>query len=160
MNNRWNQWLVLAAFVAVCFAAAGFGGYFTAKSVGGWYQTLRRPDWSPPDWVFGPVWTVLYLMMGVAAWVVWRKVGLTGAGWALVVFGVQLVLNALWSLFFFGLRNPLAGFVEIVFLWCAIWATVILFWRIMPLASWLLWPYLAWVTFAMILNAAIWRLNT
>ena len=159
MHERVNQWLMLVGFVAVCFAAAGFGGYFTAQSVGGWYQTLRRPDWNPPDWLFGPVWTVLYVMMGVAAWLVLRKVGLTGAGWALVVFGVQLVLNALWSLFFFGLRNPLAGVVEITLLWCAIWATVVLFWRITPLASLLLWPYLAWVTFAMILNAAIWRLN-
>jgi benzodiazapine receptor len=151
--------VALVIAILVCFAAAGIGGLFTARSVPTWYQTIEKPSWTPPSGVFGPVWTVLYLMMGIAAWLVWRKDGFSGAGPALGVFGVQLALNALWSVLFFGMRNPGAGFAEIILLWVAIVATVALFWRVSALAGALLLPYLAWVTFAAALNGAIWRLS-
>ena len=120
--KNWNSLLMLALFIAVCFVAAGAGAGFTSSSVSNWYPTLRKPSWNPPAWIFGPVWTVLYLMMAIAAWLVWRRRGFGGAGGALGFFALQLALNALWSPLFFGLRNPLAGLVDIVPLWAAILA--------------------------------------
>jgi benzodiazapine receptor len=146
----------LAAFLVACFLAALVGGRATVASVGSWYPTLVKPAWGPPSWLFGPVWTLLYAMMAVAAWLVWRH-----AGWnaALLLFGVQLLLNVAWSFCFFAWRSPLAGLVDIVALWFAILATVLCFLRIDRVAGWLMIPYLAWVTFATALNFAIWRLN-
>jgi len=149
----------LLVCVAACFAAAGVGGLFTGLSVSTWYHELQRPAWNPPDWVFGPVWTVLYLMMGVAAWLVWRKGGWAGARVALVLFVVQLVLNAAWTGVFFGLRAPGMAFIELAALWIAIVATVIAFWRRSIAAGALMLPYLAWSTFAAVLNFTIWRMN-
>jgi len=146
----------LAGFVGVSFLAAYVGARATMHSVDSWYAQLARPPWSPPNWVFGPVWTVLYASMGVAAWLVWRREGWSGA---ILLFAVQLALNAAWSFAFFGWRSPLAGLVNIVLLWIAIGATLLRFWQANRLAGWLFVPYIAWVTFAAALNFAIWRLN-
>lgn len=153
------QWLALAAFVAVSFAAAGLGSLATTPAIPGWYASLQKPAWTPPNWLFGPVWTALYLSMAVAAWLVWRDRGFQGARLALALFAVQLALNALWSILFFGLKSPGAALVEIAFLWAAIFATMAAFWRVRPLAGWLFVPYLWWVTYAAFLNYAIWRRN-
>jgi tryptophan-rich sensory protein len=120
---------------------------------------LSKPAWNPPAWLFGPVWTVLYLMMAIAAWLVWRKMGFSGAAGAMGIFAVQLALNAAWSPLFFGLRNPAAGLVDIAALWIAVGVTLIAFWRVLPLAAVLLLPYWLWVSFATALNFAIWRRN-
>jgi translocator protein len=155
--KNWNPILMLVLFIAVCFAVAGAGSIFTSTAVTHWYPSLRKPLWNPPAWVFGPVWTALYLMMAVAAWLIWRKTGF--AGGALKLFALQLVLNALWSPLFFGLRSPLAGLLDIVPLWAAILATMISFWEISPHAGELLIPYWLWVSFATILNFEVWRMN-
>jgi benzodiazapine receptor len=151
--------LGLVAWVAACFGAAAIGSLFTSSAIPGWYADLNRPSWAPPNWLFGPVWTALYLMMAVAAWLIWRPGGFAGASGALILFGLQLAFNAAWSPLFFGLRSPGAAFAEIVVLWCLILATLIAFWRRLPVAGVLLLPYLLWVSFASALNFAIWRLN-
>lgn len=149
----------LAAWLVVTFAAAALGGWATASSLGEWYATLAKPAWTPPDGVFGPVWTVLYALMAVAAWWVWRSGTAAETAPALGAYSVQLLLNLGWSVVFFGLRMPGAAVLEIALLWLAIAATMVLFYRQRPLAGLLLTPYLAWVTFAGVLNFAIWRLN-
>lgn len=149
--------LVLMLFLVVCFGVAAWAGQFTP---GAWYAGLEKPPWNPPGWVFAPVWTVLYAMMAVAGWLVWRSPGLlTLRCLALGVFAVQLALNGAWSWIFFGLHRPGLALAEIVVLWLAIVATTLLFWRVRPLAGALFLPYLAWVSFAVALNAALWRLN-
>lgn len=153
-----RQGAALAGFVAVCFAAALVGGLLTSTSVETWYPGLAKPSWNPPSWVFGPVWSVLYAAMAVAAWLVWRRGG-GAARVALAVFGVQLALNVAWSGLFFALRSPGLAFAELIVLWIAIAATLVLFARWNRLAGALFVPYLAWVTFAGALNFAIWRLN-
>ena len=152
--------LVLLGFLAVPVVVGAGSGFATMGGVRDWYPTLVRPSFAPPTWVFGPVWTTLYLMMGFAAWLVWQRRG-TGAQvrTALVLFTVQLVLNALWSPLFFGLRSPGLALAEIVVLWWAILATLVVFWKVRPVAGGLLVPYLAWVSFATILNAGFWLLN-
>ena len=151
-----KQWLVLGGFVVACFAAAALGGVVTASSVREWYPTIAKPTWTPPSWIFGPVWTALYLMMAVAGWLVWRRVGWSGAlGW----FAVQLALNATWSPVFFGWHRLGLALVNIVLLWVAIAGTMVAFWRVMPAAGIMFVPYLVWVSFASALNFAIWRLN-
>ena len=158
MKNAKSIWM-LAVFIAICFAVSGVGAIATSRSVSQWYPALQKPSWNPPPWVFGPVWTVLYLMMAIAAWIVWRQRGFKGAAGALGIFALQLALNAAWSPLFFGLRNPLAGLVDIIPLWIAIMATIISFRRISPLAGALLVPYWLWVGFATALNFMIWSLN-
>jgi tryptophan-rich sensory protein len=158
MRNGHPFWMLLA-FIAVCFAVSGAGAMVTRGPVSQWYPALLKPAWNPPAWVFGPVWTLLYLMMAVAAWLVWRKRGFTDGAAALWLFAIQLALNAAWSPLFFGLRNPLAGLLDIIPLWAAILATMVAFWRISPLAGALLAPYWLWVGFATALNFTIWRLN-
>jgi tryptophan-rich sensory protein len=146
--------------VAVPLSVGGLSGVATARGVQEWYPTLAKPPFNPPPWVFGPVWTLLYLMMGVAAFLVWQR------GWndeavraALALFLVQLALNGLWSVLFFGMRAPGWAFAEIIVLWLSIAATVILFWRIVAAAGMMLLPYAAWVGFAAVLNGSIWLLN-
>lgn len=130
-----------------------------ATDTGPWYDALRKPPFQPPKWVFGPVWTVLYAAMAVAAWRVWRRAGWDGARGPLTLFLVQLALNVAWSWLFFAWRRPDLASVEIVVLWLAILATLLAFLRVDRAAAWLLAPYLAWVTFATALTIALWRLN-
>ena len=149
----------LIGFVVVCFVAAGLGAIATTPEIAGWYATLAKPSWQPPNWVFGPVWTTLYAMMAVAAWLVWRTREHRSVAGPLAVFAGQLVLNVAWSWVFFGLHQPGWAAVEIVVLWLAIVATIAMFWPRSRVAAGLLVPYLLWVTFAAVLNVTIWRLN-
>lgn len=155
-----TQWVGLMACLILCLAAAAMGGVLTASSVADWYQTLHKPDWTPPDSVFGPVWSALYLMMGVASWLVWRRSDSSPTRGALTLFGIQLGLNVAWSGCFFALRNPGLALAELFVLLVAIAATTVAFRRISPLAAALMVPYLAWSTFAAVLNWSIWRLNS
>ena len=154
-----HQWLGLIVFVIVCFVAAGVGGMVTAPNIPSWYAGLTKPSWNPPNWVFGPVWSALYQGMAVAAWLVWRQGGWAGAARPLTVFGTQLILNVLWSCLFFGLHRPGLAFVEVLALWALIQWTLVLFWQRSRTAGALFFPYLAWVTFASVLNFMVWRLN-
>jgi tryptophan-rich sensory protein len=143
----------LVGWLVLCFGAAAVGARFRP---GTWYAGLRKPPWNPPNWLFAPVWTVLYALMAVAAWLVWRR---TGLSWECGLFVLQLALNAAWTWLFFGLKRPALALAEIAVLWLVILATLLAFWSVRPLAGWLLVPYLAWVTFATALTAALWRLN-
>jgi translocator protein len=149
------RWLGLAFWLALPLLAGAFGSQFQP---GAWYAALEKPPWNPPSWVFGPVWTVLYILMGVAAWLVWDRYR-GAAKVALGVFVVQVIFNALWSYFFFGAQAPGLAFGWIVLLWLLIVATLVLFWRARTVAGVLLLPYLAWVSFATVLNFALWQLN-
>jgi translocator protein len=148
--------LALIVFVGACFIAAAMGALFPP---GDWYERLAKPSWRPPNWLFAPVWTAIYLTIAVSGWLVWRKYGLAGAALPLAIYGLQLVLNAAWTPIFFGLRRPDLAFFEIIVLWMAIVATIAIFYPIHPGAALLLVPYLAWVTFAAALNFSVWRLN-
>jgi benzodiazapine receptor len=152
-----NDWLALGLAIGVCFGAAAVGSWATVRGLREWYPSLRKPSWNPPNGVFGPVWSALYLAMAIAVWLVWRS----GTDVALPVglFAVQLALNVSWSVVFFGQRNLMGAAVVIVGLWLAIAATLVVFWSIDPVAGALFVPYLAWVTFASFLNGAIARLN-
>jgi benzodiazapine receptor len=154
-----NKWIALTVFICACLGAAAFGAAFTRTGLVEWYPTLRKPPWNPPAWIFGPVWTALYLMMAIAGWLIWLDRDISAVGVALGLFLLQLILNALWTGIFFGLSDPGGAFIEIVALWIAITATTFQFAQIRPAAAWMLIPYLAWVTFAATLNFTIWRLN-
>jgi tryptophan-rich sensory protein len=154
-----RQAIALAVSVGICLGAAGIGSILTTPSIATWYATLRKPPWTPPNWLFGPVWTALYLGMAVAVWLVWRQAGFSPARLALTLFVIQLALNVAWSGIFFRMRLPGAAFLEVVLLWLFILLTAIAFWPVSRTASWLLVPYLTWVTYAGALNAAIWRIN-
>lgn len=143
--------------VALCLLAGVVGSIFTSQSVSTWYITLNKPSFNPPNWMFGPVWTVLYILIGISLYLVWtNKKRTITAFW---VFGIQLALNALWSFLFFGLQSPLSAFIEIIILWAAILATIIIFYRISRPAAYLLIPYILWVSFAAVLNLALVLLN-
>ena len=157
--SRTRSLLPLLGFVALTLGIAALGGVFTSMGQPAWYDTLQKPSFNPPSWVFGPVWTTLYVMMAVAAWLVWRKADGAAGRRAIVAWAVQLALNLGWSALFFALRSPAWALAEIVVLWLAILVTVILFFRHSRLAGWLMVPYLAWVSFAAVLNFAIVRLN-
>lgn len=152
-----NQWLVLAGFIIITLAVGMLGGWAVSGSVSGWYTTINKPSWNPPNWLFGPVWTVLYIMMGVAAWLVWRTKDNIAP--AMILYFSQLALNFAWSFLFFGARSPWLGLVDITMLWLAIVATMLAFFGRSTVAGLLLIPYLAWVSFAAALNFTIWRLN-
>ena len=149
----------LLAAIALCLGAGALGSVFTTPAIPAWYAQLAKPAWTPPNRVFGPVWSLLYLMMAVAAWLVWRRGGAVPTALPLALFGLQLAFNVAWSALFFGLRMPGAAFAEILVLWGLILATLISFWRVSAPAGWLMLPYQAWVTFAAALNFAIWRMN-
>lgn len=153
------RWVSLLFWIFLCFAAAGTGARWTAAEIHGWYQTLIRPGIAPPNGVFGPVWTLLYALMAIAAWGVWQAPPSSLRTWGLVLFLVQLGLNLAWSWIFFHQHAIGAALVEVVLLWAAIGTTTLVFARVTPWAAWLMAPYLAWVTFATALNAAYWRLN-
>ena len=159
MSERTKNILALAIALAACYGVAGFGGVFTAGAVRQWYPTLVKPAWTPPSWLFGPVWTVLYGLMAVAVWLVWLRRGRGRVAWPIALFVVQLALNAAWSPVFFGLRQLGAGLAVIIAMWLAIVATTWAFFRRRALAGWLMLPYLAWVSYAATLNFALWRLN-
>jgi tryptophan-rich sensory protein len=145
--------LTFIAFIVIAFAASAIGAAFPP---GAWYESLRKPPLNPPNWIFGPVWTLLYIGMGVAAALVWRT---SHSALPIGLWAAQLILNAAWSWLFFGLHRPGLAFAEILVLWACILATTVVFWRVRPLAGALLLPYLAWVGFAGWLNWGLWRLN-
>ncbi len=149
--------LFLIGFIGLCLAVGGVSGYFTAAGVREWFPTLVKPSFNPPSWLFAPVWNGLYIMMGIAAWLVWRQGG--DINLALWVFFVQLALNFLWSFLFFSLHRIDVALVDILVLWISIATTLYLFWGVDQRAGLLLVPYLAWVSFASLLNASFWRLN-
>lgn len=151
--------LLLAASLALPLAAGALGGFATAGSVTTWYPTLAKPSFNPPAWVFGPVWTTLYLMMGVSLFLVWRREPSGARNAALGIYGIQLLLNLAWSFLFFGLQRPGVALVDIVLLDIGILATIHVFRRHSAAAAALLIPYLLWCLFATALNAAIWHLN-
>lgn len=151
-----KPWLVLIGFLLLSFLAASVGAVYLP---GEWYAGLAKPSWNPPNWVFGPVWTLLYFCIGLSGWLVWRQAGWRAAAPAFVVYGLQLVLNAAWSWLFFGLHMPGLAFIEIVVLWLSILATAVMFSRKSSSAALLLLPYLCWVGFAGALNLALWLLN-
>jgi tryptophan-rich sensory protein len=153
-----EQALGLFGWLGASFAAGGLGA-IASSNAGVFYGQLSRPPWAPPGWLFGPVWSVLYLLIGLAAWLVWRKHGYHGASAALQLFIVQLIANALWTWLFFEWHLGAVAFVEIVVLWLLIAATLFCFWRLHRPAALLLVPYLAWVSFATALTFALWRLN-
>lgn len=152
------RWVALFFSLAVCFGVSAVGARWTTGEIPTWYRTLVRPSFAPPNWVFGPVWTLLYLLMAVAVWRVWLSTGpLRTQG--LWLFAVQLAFNLAWSWIFFRKHAMGAALVEIVVLWALIGATTLVFARVDTIAAWLMTPYWAWVTFASVLNGAYWRLN-
>jgi translocator protein len=153
-----SQAIGLLLWLSLAFAAAAVGG-FASAGASEFYRELVRPSWAPPGWLFGPVWSVLYALMGVAAWLVWRARGFGGARNALLAFVVQLAANPLWTWLFFVWRQGGLAFAEILVLWALILATIVLFWRVNRLAAVLLFPYLFWVSFASALTLSTWRLN-
>jgi translocator protein len=148
--------LALAGFVLGCLAVGSLAGFATSQAVVDWYPTLNKPSWNPPAWVFAPAWTVLYISMGVAAWLVWKQ---GNARTALILFCAQLALNLAWSFLFFGARSPGLGLIDVIAMWLAIAATIFAFSFKSRLAAFLMVPYLCWVSFATALNAAIFMLN-
>jgi benzodiazapine receptor len=155
-----KNWLKLIVSIVIAWMAGFLGSFFTASSVTTWFITLAKPSFNPPSWLFGPVWTILYIMIGVSLFLVWTtKVNKNLKKKAYWIFGIQLVLNAMWSIVFFGAQNPGLAFIVIVLLWISIILNMIWFYKIRKSAGYLLIPYLLWVSFASVLNFAIWILN-
>jgi tryptophan-rich sensory protein len=154
-----SNWMALVISFLICFAVAGLGAFATNPEIPAWYAQLRKPAWTPPNWLFGPVWTALYAAMAIAAWLVWQRAGWDGNDGALRLFVVQLALNLAWSFIFFKFHNPAWAFVDIALLWLAIVATIFKFSGVSSVAAWLLAPYLIWVTYAAALNFSIWSMN-
>lgn len=146
--------------IAICELAGGIGAIFTTPAINSWYAKLARPALAPPNWIFAPVWTTLFVLMGISAFLIWQK-GLERreVKTALTIFAIQLALNVLWSVLFFGLHSPGFAFIEIIILWLAILTSIITFVKISKVAAWLLAPYILWVSFAGYLNFMIWALN-
>ena len=150
----------LVVSLVACQCAGAIGSIFTTPAISTWYATLEKPSFNPPNWLFAPAWITLYLLMGVAAFLIWRQgLGQKGVRAALIIFLVQLVLNALWSVVFFGLHSPLWGVVVIIALWIAILITIIKFFKLSTAAGSLMLPYILWVSFAAVLNIALFMLN-
>ncbi len=153
-----KNWLKFLISILLPQIAGGLGALVTISSVGSWYQMIEKPSFNPPSWVFGPAWTTLYILMGIALYIIWTSNHFLKKR-ALQLFGIQLFLNAIWSPAFFGLESPIAGLIVIIPLWVAILACIKLFYPISKWAAFLLIPYIIWVSFATILNASIWYLN-
>jgi len=151
--------LKLIVSLVLCQLAGILGSFFTVPAIPSWYQTLRKPPFTPPNWIFSPVWISLFVLMGIALYLVWRRPRHPHFKPALRLFFIQLGLNVLWSISFFGLRSPLLGLIDIVLLWIAILFTMLKFFRVSRLAGILLLPYLIWVSFAAMLNFSLWYLN-
>jgi tryptophan-rich sensory protein len=154
------QWVGLVVSLVICFAIAGLGSLATTPEIPGWYRRLNKPPWTPPDWLFGPVWSFLYAAMAVAAWLVWRNGGWRQNSYSLWLFVIQLALNLAWSFIFFRFHRVGLAFAEIVLLWVAIALTLAAFASVSKIAGLLLAPYLVWVGYAAALNFAIWRMNS
>ncbi|GIW88352.1 MAG: sensory protein TspO [Isosphaeraceae bacterium] len=152
-------WVGLLGWLIVTYAVAAYGALSTSDGVRTWYPSLAKPSWTPPNWLFGPVWSLLYLSMALAAWLIWCEAGRRDVRRPLALYLGQLTLNASWSMVFFGWRQPGPAFGVILLLLAAILLTAVAFHRVRPLAGWLLAPYIAWVGFASALNGAIWWLN-
>ncbi len=154
------NYIRLAVSLVVCLGAGFIGSFFTSSSIPTWYAGIDKPAFNPPNWVFAPVWTALFILMGISLYLIWDK-GLqsNNVKIAMAVFAIQLILNVLWSVLFFGMKSPFYAFIEIIILWIAILATIILFFSISRPAGYLLVPYILWVSFAALLNFSIWRLN-
>ena len=148
--------LGLLGFILACFLTACSGAFFRP---GQWYDDLAKPSWQPPKWLFAPAWSILFITIAIAGWMVWRKAGFAGATLALTFYALQLVVNAIWSGLFFGMRRMDLAFVDVVLLWLLIVATIVAFRDVDPDAAWLMLPYLCWVSFASVLNFTVWRLN-
>lgn len=159
MNQKKNNWLALIIAIIIPLAIGGTAALFTVPNIQGWYQGLNKPSFNPPNWIFAPVWNTLYILMGIASYLVWRERKLKNLTPALSLYFIQLVLNFFWSLIFFELHQPGYAFVEVLILWLFIFSTIISFSRINKAAAWLLVPYISWVSFASLLNYEIWRLN-
>lgn len=153
------NYLKLIISIALPLLAGAVGSLATASNIPTWYAGITKPSFSPPNWVFGPVWTTLFILMGIGLYLVWQSPSQPTKTIAMVIFGVQLVLNVYWSYCFFALHNPGLAFAEIIVLWLAIAATMVFFYLVRPLAMYLLIPYIVWVSFAAFLNYSIWRLN-
>lgn len=159
-DNRFLSAVVLIFFIAICFGVAWTGAQVSPGIASSeWYDQLNKPDWNPPGWLFGPVWTFLYFIMAIAAWRIWKQSGFRGSKQELSFFGVQLLLNGLWSQLFFNAQEPGIAFIEIILLLAAIVATTWLFYQKDRIAGWLMVPYMLWVTFATVLNGRIWWIN-
>ena len=154
-----NKTAKLIISIALPVAIGGLSGFFTTTGLGSWYQTINKPSWNPPGWIFGPVWTTLYVLMGIALYQVWRSPDSKARKTALLLFAIQLILNFFWSIIFFNQQNIGGALVEIIVLWVFILFTIFAFARINKLAAWLLVPYISWVSFASILTYTIWKLN-
>lgn len=159
MKTSRTEWFALGVFLLVVAATATLGSVFTASSVDTWYYGLRKPGFTPPNWLFGPVWTIMYILIAVSGWLVWKKRGYSGARRAMAFYIAQLALNASWSIYFFGLRSAFLGLVVIVLLIAAIAATIREFRYHERTAAWLMVPYLCWVCYAAALNLGIWLMN-
>ena len=158
MQQR-KLWISFVIFIFLCFNVEIVGSFWTKETVSTWYPTLFKPPWTPPDWVFGPVWTILYIMIGISGWLIYKADYSYQRSIALAFYGGQLVLNFMWSFFFFSLRSPLLGLIDIILLSLLIILTIINAWPVRSLAGMLLIPYLIWVMYAATLNAGIWLLN-
>ncbi len=153
-----SHWINSLKYIGICEAVGLAGSVFTSKSIPNWYDKLQKPSITPPSWVFGPVWTLLYALMGISASIISQKKE-QGKRAGMTVFFLQLILNFLWTVLFFGMRSPFAALVEIFILWIFIVVTIILFWKLSPVAALLLVPYLLWTSFASVLNFQFWRIN-
>jgi tryptophan-rich sensory protein len=158
--SKKRHWLSLLVLILATFGASAFGVLAATSSLTSWYPSLVKPSWNPPTAIFGPIWSVLYLIMAIAAWLVWRRGSEYEVIPAMTTYFGQLMLNIMWPLIFFGLQAPGLAVIDIVILWCAIVVAMTQFGRVSRLAAWLLVPYLAWVTFASALNITIWRINS
>jgi len=154
-----KPWFVLILFLFICLGSGSVASFLTRRGVQEWYPSLRKPPGTPPSKIFGPVWTALYVLIAIAAWLVWRDYGWRGGKSALLIFFAQLALNVAWSGIFFGARLPGVAFADLAILWLAIVFNIVVFYWLTPLAAFLLFPYLLWVTYAGYLNFGIWSLN-
>lgn len=156
-----NNTVKLIISIAIPVLIGGLSGFFTASGVDSWYQTIQKPSWNPPGWIFAPVWTTLYVMIGISLFLVWKAdVTKELKQKAIILFCIQLVLNFFWSLIFFSLQQPGWALVEIIVMWIFILLTILAFAPINKIAAWLLVPYISWVSFATILNYTLWKLNS
>jgi len=152
-------WISLILFVLLTFLIQVIGGFWTRESITTWYPTLVKPSWNPPSFVFGPVWTVLYIMIAISGWLIYQAYDSHKRNVTLILYGIQLSLNFIWSFLFFSLRSPVLAMIDIILLCFALGLTIIKAWSVRPLAALLLIPYLMWVMYATTLNIAIWWLN-